>query len=229
MMNTVTSHGTCTIVFGIVGMLVCLVCTLPRTLKKVSYMAIASFISILSAVIITMVGVGVERPGNGKVDVTVQSNLYKGFEAVTNIIFAYAGTTSLSLSFFSSFPTRNSRARRVLLLHLRTPHPGILSQSPLSSSRRRHIHVFNRRHRHLPLRRHRRYIPSSRLHFSPLTEIGLRNCYTDHCDRRYVHTELVLPILYDLSSVKTCFTSTKLFEPLQVLLSLQQFPSRKEC
>lgn len=102
MMNTVTSHGTCTIVFGIVGMLVCLVCTLPRTLKKVSYMAIASFISILSAVIITMVGVGVERPGNGKVDVTVQSNLYKGFEAVTNIIFAYAGTTSLSLSFFSS-------------------------------------------------------------------------------------------------------------------------------
>ena len=92
MMNTITSHGTCSIVFGIVGMLVCLVFTLPRTLKKVSYMSIASFISIVSAVIITMVGVGVERPGSGAVDVTVQSNLTRGFEAVTNIIFAFAGT-----------------------------------------------------------------------------------------------------------------------------------------
>ena len=101
MINTVTSHGTCTIVFNIVGMIVCLAFTLPRTLKKVSYMAIASFISILSAVMITMIGVGVERPGSGKVDVTVKSNFYKGFEAVTNIIFAYAGTSPLPLS--SSF------------------------------------------------------------------------------------------------------------------------------
>ena len=98
MMNTVTSHGTCTIVFGLVGMIVCLVFTLPRTLRKVSYMAIASFISILSAVMITMIGVGVERPGNGKVDVAVKSSFYKGFEAVTNIIFAYSGTIPLPLS-----------------------------------------------------------------------------------------------------------------------------------
>ena len=98
MMNTITSHSTCTIVFTIVGMVVCLVFTLPRTLKKVSYMAIASFISILSAVMITMIGVGVERPGSGKVDVIVKSNFYKGFGAVTNIIFAYAGTIPLPLS-----------------------------------------------------------------------------------------------------------------------------------
>ena len=57
-------------------------------------MAIVSFISIIAAVVITMGGVGAESPGNGKVDVTVQSNLYKGFVAVTNIIFAYAGMTS---------------------------------------------------------------------------------------------------------------------------------------
>ena len=54
-------------------------------------MAIASFISIVAAVMITMIGVGVERPGDGKVDATVQSNLYKGFLATTNIVFAYAG------------------------------------------------------------------------------------------------------------------------------------------
>ncbi|KAL2041261.1 hypothetical protein N7G274_006206 [Stereocaulon virgatum] len=97
MLNVLTGHGTCSIVFGFVGFIVCLICTLPRTLKRVSYMAIVSFISIIAAVVITMVGVGAERPGNGKVDVTVQSNLYKGFVAVTNIIFAYAG----HVAFFS--------------------------------------------------------------------------------------------------------------------------------
>jgi len=91
MMNTVTSHGTCTIVFGVVGLIVCLVFTMPRTLHRVSYMAIVSFMSIVAAVMITMVGVGVERPGNGKVDVTVQTNFSSAFLAVTNIIFAFAG------------------------------------------------------------------------------------------------------------------------------------------
>ena len=120
MMNTITSHGTCTIVFGIVGMIVCLVFTLPRTLKKVSYMSIASFISICSAVMITMVGVGVQRPGSGTVDVTVKSDFAKGFEAVTNIIFAYAGTIFLPFSaFFISIPlTQSPRPRRLLLLHV---------------------------------------------------------------------------------------------------------------
>lgn len=91
MMNTVTNHATCTIAFGIVGLIISLICTMPRTLHKVSYMSIVSFISIAAAVLVTMIGVGVNRPGDGKVDVTVQSNLYEGFGAVTNIIFAYAG------------------------------------------------------------------------------------------------------------------------------------------
>lgn len=93
MMNTITEHATCSIVFGVVGLIVCLLCTLPRTLHNVSYMAIASFISIVAAVVITMAGVGVEKPGNGKVETTVQTDLQKGFLAVTNIIFAYAGKT----------------------------------------------------------------------------------------------------------------------------------------
>lgn len=187
MLNTVTSHGTCTIAFGIVGMIVCLVCTMPRTLKKVSYMAIASFISILAAVIITMVGVGVERPGNGKVDVTVPTSFYKGFEAVTNIIFAYAGQTFPSQSSCPTATNRMPRPRRLLLIHLRATHPRILSQSPFPSSRRRHIHVCGCLNRHLPLRRQRRRISSSELHFPPSRKNSLRNRYSNHCDRRYVH------------------------------------------
>lgn len=41
MMNTLTEHGTCSIVFGVVGLIVSLVFTLPRTLKKVSWLSVA--------------------------------------------------------------------------------------------------------------------------------------------------------------------------------------------
>jgi uncharacterized membrane protein HdeD (DUF308 family) len=39
--NTITNHGTCTIVFGVVGMILSFLCNLPRTMNKVYIMAIA--------------------------------------------------------------------------------------------------------------------------------------------------------------------------------------------
>jgi hypothetical protein len=41
MMNTITNHGTCSIVFGVVGMVVSFIGALPRTLKRVSWFSIA--------------------------------------------------------------------------------------------------------------------------------------------------------------------------------------------
>ena len=41
MMNTITEHGTCSIVFSIVGMVICLVLSLPRTIKNMTYISIA--------------------------------------------------------------------------------------------------------------------------------------------------------------------------------------------
>ncbi|KAL6714821.1 hypothetical protein ACLMJK_007081 [Lecanora helva] len=115
MMNVVTEHGTCTIVFGLVGFIVCLIFTMPRTLHKVSYMSIASFISILSAVVITMVGVGVERPGDGKVKVTEQQSFPNAFLAVTNIIFAYAGHVAF-FSFISELKRPETYPKALFLL-----------------------------------------------------------------------------------------------------------------
>ena len=40
-----------------------------------------------------MIAIGIQRPGDGRIDVTVDTSLYKGFLAVTNIVFAY-GTLS---------------------------------------------------------------------------------------------------------------------------------------
>lgn len=124
MFNTITNHGTCTIVFGVVGLLLSLICTLPRTMLNVSYMAIASFISIIAAVMITMIGVGVERPGDGKINVTVQSTFAKGFLATSNIVFAYAGIIYLPLNSDPALSFTHlhvlPRPCRIFLLYLRT-------------------------------------------------------------------------------------------------------------
>ncbi|KAL4802964.1 transmembrane amino acid transporter protein-domain-containing protein [Aspergillus unguis] len=89
-MNTITSHGTCSIVFGVVGMVVSFILCLPRTLEKMSWLSLVSFISIFSAVMITMIGVGITKPGS-KVEAVVDTDLYHGFTAVTNIVFAFCG------------------------------------------------------------------------------------------------------------------------------------------
>jgi hypothetical protein len=39
-LNTITEHGTCTIVFGVVGLVVSFVCSLPRTLEKMSWLSL---------------------------------------------------------------------------------------------------------------------------------------------------------------------------------------------
>ncbi|KKY14779.1 putative t-complex protein 1 subunit eta [Diplodia seriata] len=89
-MNAITEHVTCTLVWGAVGLVVLWFCTLPRTLKKVSYLSIASFISIGAAVIITMAGVGAAPP-DPHVDATIKTSLASAFLSTTNIVFAYAG------------------------------------------------------------------------------------------------------------------------------------------
>jgi hypothetical protein len=115
MLNTITSHGTCTIVFGIVGLIICFIFTLPRELGDVSYMSIASFISIIAAVLTTMIAVGVEHPGPSQVQVTTQTSLYQGFLSVTNIIFAYAGHVAF-FSFISEFKNPEEYPKALFLL-----------------------------------------------------------------------------------------------------------------
>lgn len=42
-----------------------------------------------SAVLITMIAIAIQRPGNGHVDATTKTDVATGFLAVTNIVFAY--------------------------------------------------------------------------------------------------------------------------------------------
>lgn len=48
-----------------------------------------AFISIIAAVLITMIAIAIQKPGGGRVDAIVDNSFYKAFLAVTNIVFAY--------------------------------------------------------------------------------------------------------------------------------------------
>lgn len=105
-MNTLTNHGTCSIVFGIVGMILSCILSLPRTLTKMTWQSIACELlgaclyinvwlmiilactSIVVAVFITMVALGIQNSG-ASVKVTVDADLVTGFTAAANIVFSY--------------------------------------------------------------------------------------------------------------------------------------------
>ncbi|KAJ6051414.1 uncharacterized protein N7446_006046 [Penicillium canescens] len=89
LMNTLTGHGTCTTVFGVVGVIVCFLGALPRTMEKVYWMSVASFVSIFVATLVTMVSIDVEANGPIQTETVREVSFYKGFLAVTNIIFAF--------------------------------------------------------------------------------------------------------------------------------------------
>ncbi|OQE13288.1 hypothetical protein PENFLA_c051G03026 [Penicillium flavigenum] len=117
MMDTITDHGTCSIVFGIVGLIVSFICALPRTLRKVSWLSFASFVSILAALLITMIAIAIQRPGDGKIDATTTVSLSKGFLAVTNIVFAYAGHVAF-FGFISEMETPTDYPKTLYMLQI---------------------------------------------------------------------------------------------------------------
>ncbi|GMF86269.1 unnamed protein product [Aspergillus oryzae] len=78
-----------TLTWCVVGMLISMVLSIPRTMKGMTWVSFASFLSIFGAVMITMISVGVQDHPNRVIHATVETNLYTGFQAVSNIVFAY--------------------------------------------------------------------------------------------------------------------------------------------
>ncbi|KAJ5699042.1 hypothetical protein N7462_001047 [Penicillium macrosclerotiorum] len=92
--NTITNHGTCTIVFGVVGLIVSFLGALPRTTGKVFWMSLISAISILTATIVTMISIAVQAPDDVVNDITTSPSFTDAFLAVTNIVFAFIAHVS---------------------------------------------------------------------------------------------------------------------------------------
>lgn len=108
-LNTLSNHGTCTIVFGVVGIVVFALLTVPRTLKNVSFLAIIceyhitlchlakaeqiqAFMSIMSAVLITIIALAVSpRASYDTMSATLHPSLPTAFNSISNIVFAWSG------------------------------------------------------------------------------------------------------------------------------------------
>ncbi|OCH93824.1 hypothetical protein OBBRIDRAFT_832292 [Obba rivulosa] len=88
--DTITAGASCSVLWAAISAIICMVLTVPRTLNGISYLSVASFISIVTAVLITMIGVSIIGHQGG-VSVTAHLQFASGFLAVTDIIFAYAG------------------------------------------------------------------------------------------------------------------------------------------
>jgi len=91
-LNVLTGHATCTIVWGIVGLVVFSALSIPRTLKNISFLSIISFTSILSAVMITMIALAVSpRAAADAMKATNHPSFPAAFNSISNVIFAYGG------------------------------------------------------------------------------------------------------------------------------------------
>ncbi|POS72617.1 hypothetical protein DHEL01_v208993 [Diaporthe helianthi] len=89
-MNTLTNSSQCTVMWAGVGLVVFWLFNLPRNLNVASYLSVASSLSIFSAVIVTVVDVGIEKPiGSTSLDVANQLGFTGAFLSVTNIAIAF--------------------------------------------------------------------------------------------------------------------------------------------
>ena len=68
-----------------------LICSLPRTLDKLSWLSVPSVLSIMIAGVVGMVGAGLHPVPDRTVSVAVSTDFYTAFVSITNPVFAYAG------------------------------------------------------------------------------------------------------------------------------------------
>lgn len=100
MMNVLTEHSSCTIIFSVVGLLISFMLTLPRRLERLSHISSVSFVSIVGAVLTSMIGVTLVKQGPMYVAaVAPPPKVHDACLAIANVIFAYAG----HVAFFTLF------------------------------------------------------------------------------------------------------------------------------
>lgn len=100
MMNVLTDHSRCTILYAATGLLVSFILTLPRRLEKLSHLSSVSFVSIIGAVLTSMVGVALNTTHSVSISAfSPVPTLHDACLAIANVVFAYAG----HVAFFTMF------------------------------------------------------------------------------------------------------------------------------
>jgi hypothetical protein len=132
MMNVLTGHATCSVYFSLVALAVCFFCTLPRTLKAMAWLSCAckftshfcgglqllnqiACISIMMAIMIVMVHVGVVKPHPNSTVAFPESGFVPAMTSALNIVLAYSGHVTY-FGFFSELKDPREFKKSLVLL-----------------------------------------------------------------------------------------------------------------
>ncbi len=97
MMNVLTGHATCSIVFGILGTVISIAMTMGRKLQGVAYWSVVSFVSIVAAILLVMVDVGKKNTIGAQIDYFAEDASFTPvFIAILDIMLAYCTSCLIS-------------------------------------------------------------------------------------------------------------------------------------
>jgi hypothetical protein len=123
--NIVSNYATCALVWGVVSMVILLVLALPPTFHDFAILGYIDFVSIIAAILVTMIATGIQAhdaPGGlSAVDWSVWpkpgTTFYEAFLSTTNIIFAYSFAVC-QFSFMSEMHTPKDYVKSIWALGL---------------------------------------------------------------------------------------------------------------
>lgn len=123
--NIIDNYTICALVWGVVSMIILLVLALPPTFAEFAILGYIDFVSIIAAILLTIVATGVQAhnaPGGlGAVNWTAMpppdTTFYEAFLATTNIIFAYSFAVC-QFSFMSEMHTPKDYVKSIWALGL---------------------------------------------------------------------------------------------------------------
>lgn len=86
-----TDNRLCLMLYTGIFAIPTLLCSLPRTFHGLSWISIASVLSIFVAGVVGMAAAGIAPDPNRSVEVAVASDFYTAFVSITNPVFSFAG------------------------------------------------------------------------------------------------------------------------------------------
>ncbi|EDU41148.1 SdaC Amino acid permease [Pyrenophora tritici-repentis] len=123
--NIIGNYATCALVWGIISMIILLVLALPPTFHDFAWLGYIDFISVIAAILITIIATGIQAhdaPGglsavNWSAWPKPDTTFYQAFLATTNIIFAYSFAVC-QFSFMSEMHTPKDYVKSIWALGL---------------------------------------------------------------------------------------------------------------
>ncbi len=100
-LNTLSNHGTCTVAFSIIIMVVSILLTLPRKLEQLTGLGIVSALSMFISIMLVLIFTGIQGPNPAVEDFDAPvfitafapkgTTFVSGFSAFLNIVFTWIG------------------------------------------------------------------------------------------------------------------------------------------